>query len=123
MRPMTNPAIRLRGQDIHIVNYDGSGEIVKGTVALLETSTGEATQAYSDSGPIAWLDLNGDGDQIEFLGYTDTTGQFLSRRRIKAERIGTLFPVVKVHMSVEARVMAQAAQFSGQDFDGRDFST
>ena len=116
-----NPALRQRGQDIQLVLYDGTAATVRGTVALMETSTGEATQAFADAGAIAWLDYDGDGQLIEFCEYTDeATGQRLHRRKIKAEKVGTVFPVWKVHLVLEATVLAPA-DFSGADFDPRDF--
>ena len=101
---------------------DGTATTVRGTVALLETSTGEAAQAFADAGAIAWLDYDGDGQQIEFCEYTDeATGQRLHRRKIKAERIGTVFPIWKIHMTVEATELARA-DFSAVDFDPQHFS-
>ena len=115
-----NPALRLRGQDIRIVLFDGTAETVRGTIGLLETSTGEAMQAFAEAGPIAWLAMTGDGQQIEFLEYTDkASGDRLHRRKIKAERVGTVFSVVKVHMVREATVLPPAP-FSARDF-GPDF--
>ena len=117
-----NPALRQRGQDVRIIFLDGTATTVRGTVALMETSTGEADQAFSDSGPIAFVDYDGDGQQIEFVEYADkATGQRLHRRKIKAEKVGTVFPVWKVHMTVEATVLARA-DFSAVDFDPQHFS-
>ena len=117
---MDNPALRATGQDIRIVLFDGTAETVRGTVGLAETSAGEAGQAFAEAGPIAWLDYAGDGQQIEFLEYVDkATGDGLHRRKIKAETIGTVWPVVKVHMTREATVLV--ADFSARGFDPRDF--
>ena len=122
---MLNPAIRAAGQDITIVLFDGTAETVRGTIGLFETSTGEAAQAFAEAGPIAWIDYAGDGQKIEFLEYTDkASGDRLHRRKIKAERIGTVFPVVKVHLVSEATVMpALRGDYSARDFDPRDFNT
>ena len=63
------------------------------------------------------------GQQIEFIEYLDkSTGDRLHRRSIKAERIGTAFPVWKVHMVREATVIVQHADF-GPDFASEDFAT
>ena len=75
---------------------------------------------FADAGAIAWLDYDGDGQQVEFVEYTDDAGQRLHRRKIKAEKVGTVFPVWKVHLVREATVLARA-DFSGADFDPRDF--
>lgn len=121
---MPNPALRARGQDILIVLYDGSAATVRGTIGLFETSTGEAMQAFAEAGAIAWIDYAGDGQQIEFLEYLDkASGDRLHRRKIKAETIGTIFPVVKVHLAREATVLPHLAQFSRLDFDPRSFAT
>ena len=104
--------------------FDGTATTVKGVIGLQETSTGEAGQAFAEAGAIAWLDYAGDGQQIEFLEYLDkSTGDRLHRRKIKAERIGTAFPVWKVHMVREATVIVQRAQFDGADFASEDFAT
>ena len=66
---------------------------------------------FADAGAIAWLDYDGDGQQVEFVEYTDDAGQRLHRRKIKAEKVGTVFPVWKVHLVREATVLARA------DFD------
>ncbi len=121
---MTNPALRVRGQDMAIVMFDGSEAIARGVVALEETSTGESSQAFADAGPIAWLDFDGDGQQIEFLRYRDpATGQRIHRRKIKCERIGTVYPVWKVHMVRDATVLPHAAAFDRRSFSPLDFET
>ena len=122
---MDNPALRARGQDVRIVLFDGTAETVRGTIGLAETSAGEAGAPFAEAGPIAWLDYAGDGQQIEFLEYRDkASGDRLHRRKIKAETIGTVFPVVKVHMVREATVLPpQRADFARTDFDSRSFAT
>ena len=119
-----NPALRQRGQDVRIVLFDGTAATVRGVIGLFETSVGEASAPFADSGPVAWLDFGGDGQQIEFIEYLDkTSGDRLHRRKIKAERVGTAFPVWKVHMVREATVIVQRAQFDGADFASEDFAT
>ena len=121
---MRNPALRARGQDVRIVFFDGTATTVKGVIGLAETSAGEAGQAFADSGAIAWLDYGGDGQQIEFLEYTDkATGDRLHRGKVKSERVGTAFPVVKVHMRAEATVIPVRRGFSARDFSSLDFET
>ena len=105
---MDNPALRVRGQNIRIVHYDGSAATVNGVVGLADTSAGEAGQPFGDFGPRAWIDFDGDR---------------LHRHVTKSERVGTIYPTVKLNMSVEAIVMPHLAQFSGQDFNARDFAT
>ena len=119
---MLNPALRARGQDVRIVFFDGTAETVRGVIGLAETSPGEATQPYGDFGPTAWLDHRGDGQEIEFLEYTDkASGDRLHRRKIKAERVGTVWPVVKVHMVRDATVMPALQRDFGPDFSASDF--
>ena len=121
---MTNPALRQRGQDIEIVFYDGSAVFVKGVVRNAETSAGESTQPFGDFGPIAWIDFDGDPTQIEFVEYVEPgTGARWHRRVTKRERVGTLFPVVKLHLTSVATVITRRADFSAKDFDPRDFAT
>ena len=121
---MANPALRQRGQDIEIVLFDGSAAFVKGVVRNAETSAGESTQPFGDFGPIAWLDFDGDGQQIEFVSYADVaSGDRLHRRKIKAERLGTVFPAMKVHLSGVATVMPRPpAVFDRRSFSGADFN-
>ena len=121
---MANPALRLRGQDIAIVLFDGTADSARGVVGLAETTAGEAAQAFGDKGPLAWIDYDGDESQIEFVRYTDpATGQRLHRRVIKRERVGTIFATVKLNMTVEATMLpVQAADWDGADF-GPDFAT
>ena len=121
---MRNPALRARGQDVRIVLFGGAATTVKGVVANLETTTGEAGQAFAEAGAVAWLDYGGDGQQIEFLEYTDkASGDRLHRRKIKSETIGTVFPVVKVHMAQETTALPHFADFNVDDFASEDFAT
>ena len=122
---MTNPALRQRGQDIEIVLFDGSAAFVKGVVRNAETSAGESTQPFGDFGPIAWIDFDGDPTQIEFVEYVEPgTGARWHRRVTKRERVGTLFPVVKLHLTSVATVIEPGAPISrSKDFDPRDFAT
>ena len=122
---MLNPALRARGQDVLIVFFDGTAATVPGVVRNAETTAGESAQAFGDFGPLAWLDYAGDESQIEFVRYTDpSTGQRLHRRAIKRERVGTVFAVVKVNLTVEATVLpALRGDYSARDFDPRDFNT
>ena len=121
---MTNPALRLRGQDVRIVLFDGSALSVRGVVRNLETSAGEASQPFGDFGPVAWVDFGGDPMQVEFCEYTEPgTGARIHRRVTKRERVGTIYPVVKMSMSSEATVLPHLAQFSRRDWDPRDFAT
>ena len=118
-----NPALRARGQDIGITLYDGTATTARGTVGLFETSAGEAGQAFAAAGPIAWLDYAGDPQQIEFVEYEDkASGERQTRRTIKRERVGTVFPTVKLHLSTELTVMA-GPDFNGADFSSTDFRT
>ena len=116
-----NPALRARGQDVQIVFFSGAAATVKGAIGLAETSASEAGQPYGDFGPIAWLDFSGDGQQVEFVEYTDDAGQRVQRRTIKAEKVGTLFAVWKLHMTAEATVLPRA-HFDAADFDPVDFN-
>ena len=121
---MTNPALRLRGQDIRLVLYGGTATTVRGVVGLAETSAGEATQPFGDFGPRGWIDFDGDPSTIEFAEYTDeATGDRVHRRVTKRERIGTIYPTVKMSMSVEATTLPHAAQFSRSSFSPDDFAT
>ena len=120
----SNPALRQRGQDMKAINYDGTASTARGVVGLAETSAGEASATFAEAGPRAWIDLAGDGQQIEFLDYTDeATGARVLRRVTKRERIGTIFSILKLHMTVEATVVPHIASFSRRDFDPRDFAT
>ena len=105
--------------------FDGAATTVKGVIGLAETSASEAGQPFGDFGPVAWLDYRGDGQQIEFLEYTDeATGDRVLRRVIKGQRIGTIFPILKLHMTVEATVMpARRGMFDSRDFSPLDFQT
>ena len=119
-----NPALRVRGQDIRIVLYDGTAATVRGVVGLADTSAGEAGQPFGDFGPRAWIDFDGDPKTIQFGDYTDAaTGDRLHRVVTKRERVGTIYPTVKLNMSDEVTVMPHVAQFSRRDFSETDFAT
>ena len=121
---MDNPALRLRGQDIAVVLFDGTEDSSRGVVRNAETTAGEASQAFADAGPIAWIDFDGDESQIEFVRYIDpSTGQRLHRRVTKRERVGTIFATVKLNMTVEATILpVQRADFDAADFDAASFN-
>ena len=104
--------------------FDGSALSVRGVVRDVETSAGEASQPFGDFGPIAWVDFDGDPMQVEFAEYTEPgTGARIHRRVTKRERVGTIYPVVKMSMSSEATVLPARADFSSQDFSSQDFAT
>ena len=99
---MANPALRQRGQKIQIRLFDGTVETVRGTVALAETTAGEASLAFGDKGPVAWIDRDGDPDEIEFAEFTAPAETRQRRYRvIKRERVGTILPVIKLHLTVD----------------------
>ena len=94
-----------------------------GVVGLADTSASEAGQPFGDFGPLAWIDYDGDPSTIEFAEYANLAdGTRIHRTVTKRERVGTIFPVVKLHITTEAITMPARADFSGRDF-GRDFAT
>ena len=73
---------------------------------------------------LAWIDYDGDPNQIEFIEYADVTGTRLHRRVIRGERLGSLWTTCKLYLVAEATVLPAArADFSARDFSPRDFST
>ena len=119
---MANPALRQRGQDVLIVNFDGTSATVKGTVRNFETTASEANLPFADAGPICWIDYSGDGQQIEFVEYLDeATGNRVHRRKIKAEIVGTMFAVMKLNLSKDA-ITLPGGDFSAAEFSAADFN-
>ena len=92
-------------------------------MANFETSAGEASAAFANAGPVAWIAHDDDPDQIEFVQYIDPGIDTLLQRRVtKRERISGNFNTVKLHLTVEEVVIVQRAQFDPLDF-GPDFAT
>ena len=124
-----DPALTYRGpestsQDILIILFSGAAVTVRGVLVNFETSAGEASAPFADSGPVAWIALDGDPAQLEFCQYTEAaTGRLLHRHIIKAERVSARWNTVKLNLVSEATVIAQRGQFSRLDFDPRDFAT
>ena len=123
-----DPALTYRGpestsQDILIILFSGAAVTVRGVVIHFETTAGEASAPFADSGPVAWVAFDGDPAQLEFSQYTEAaTGQGVHRRIIKAQRISSQWNTVKINMVSEATVIAQHADFSSADF-GPEFAT
>ena len=95
-----DPAIRARGQDVELVLFDASATVVKGVVALAETSAGEAGAPFGEFGPLCWIAYDADPKQIEFVQYRDpATRRRTHRRVIKGERIGAQWNTCKLHLA------------------------
>ena len=67
----TDPVLAYAGPesrsiDVTAILYDGSAVNARGVVTNFETSAGEASAAFADAGPIAWIAFDGDPSQIEF---------------------------------------------------------
>ena len=57
-----DPALTYRGvestsQDILVVLFSGAAVTVRGVLVNFETSAGEASAPFADSGPVAWIAL------------------------------------------------------------------
>ena len=121
---MDNPALQQRGQLLQITTHAGIAHAVRGIVANADTTAGEAGQPYADAGVLAWIDYDGDPNQIEFIEYADVTGIRLHRRVIRGERLGSLWTTCKLYLVAEATVLPAArADFSARDFSPRDYAT
>ena len=111
-----NPALRRQGQKMQLRLFGGAAVTTRGTVRLAETTAGEASQPYADAGPLAWVDYDGDPDQIEFAEFTAPADTRRRRYRVtKRERVGTVFPVIKLHLVVESVL-------TGSDFNPADWA-
>ena len=123
-----DPALAYRGvestsQDILIILFSGAAVTVRGVVTHFETSAGEASAPFADSGPVAWIAFDGDPAQLEFCQYTEAaTGQGVHRHIIKAERVSSQWNTVKLNLVSEATVIVQRADFDPREF-GPDFAT
>ena len=114
------------GQTVRIVLYSGAAADVRGKVANLETSPGDAAQPFGPFGPVAWVSYTGDPKQIEFVEYAElATGARLHRRCTRGERIGALFDTCRLQLAREATVLppGRASDFSRRDFDPTQFAT
>ena len=124
-----DPAITYRGvestsQDILIILFSSAAVTVRGVVTHFETSAGEASAPFADSGPVAWIAFDGDPAQLEFCQYTEAaTGRGVHRHIIKAERVSSQWNTVKLNLVSEATVIAQRGMFSPLDFSPLDYST
>ena len=125
----TDPVLAYAGPesrsiDVTAILYGGAAIIARGVIGNFETSAGEASAAFADAGPLAWIAYNGDVGQIEFVQYVEpATDRLLHRRVTKRERTSAHWNTVKLNMSVEATVIAQAGMFSPLDFSPLDYST
>ena len=118
-----DPAIRQRGRDIEIILFDASAVVVKGVVALAETSAGEAGAPFGEFGPLAWIAFDGDPSQIEFVQYRDpATRRRTHRRVVKAERIGSQWNAVKLHLAIEAVDLGTQGDWDANDYAPADFA-
>ena len=119
---MANPAMRQRGQKIQLRLFDGTVETTRGTVRLAETTAGEASLAFGDKGPVAWIDRDGDPDEIEFAEFTAPAESRRRRHRVtKRERVGTILPVIKLHLTGEGELTGP--DFLAGDWNSTDWMT
>ena len=113
-----------RSIDVQVVKHDGLADMARCVLGNFETSAGEASAAFADAGPLAWIAYDGDELQIASLFYTDpVTGRLIIRRVTKRERTSAIFNTIKLNMSSEPIGEVPRGMFSGLDFDMRDFST
>ena len=124
-----DPALVYRGpestsQNIRVIRFDGTAINARGVLVHFETTVGDADKAFANAGPVAWIAYDADESQIQFVQYVAAaTGQGVHRHVIKAERVSSQWNTVKLNLVSEATVIAQQADFSGADFDPRDFAT
>ena len=114
-----NPALRRRDR-VRIVRFDGTESVVPGVARFAETSAGDAGAPYGDKAVLAWIDYGGDIGVIEFADVRIDNG-WHRRRVIKAERVGSVWPTVKLNLGSEA-TPAVPADFDAADFDPIDFN-
>ena len=125
----TDPVLAYAGPESRSINvlvilFNGDAATVRGVIANAETSAGEASAAFADAGPLAWIAFNGDVGQIEFVQYVEpATDRLLHRRVTKRERTSAHWNTVKLNMSVEATVIVQRAHFDRRSFSPLDFAT
>ena len=125
----TDPVLAYAGPESRSINvlvilFNGGAATVRGVIANAETSAGEASAAFADAGPLAWIAYDGDPLEIEFCQYAEPgTDRTLHRRATKRERTSAHWNTVKLNMSVEATVIAQRGSFSPLDFSPEDYST
>ena len=113
-----------RSIDVQVVKYSGLSDKARCVLGNFETSAGEASAAFADAGPLAWIAYDGDESQIESLYFVDPVNGGLTIRRVtKHERTSAIFNTVKLNLSVEPIGVVPRGQFSGLDFDARDWST
>ena len=124
----TDPVLAYAGPestsfDVLAILFGGNAATVRGVLRNFDTSAGEAGAAFADAGPVLWIAYNGDVGQIEFVQYIEpATDRLMHRRVTKRERTSGNYNTVKLHMSAEATVIAQRADF-GADFASEDFAT
>ena len=129
MAMASDPALSYAGPesrslDVTAILYGGGGVVVRGVIGNFETSAGEASAAFADAGPVAWIAFDGDISQIEFVEYVEPGIDTLLHRRVtKRERTSAIWNTVKLNLSSEATGIAPRGMFSGLDWDPRDFST
>ena len=126
----TDPVLAYAGPesrsiDVTAILYDGSAVNARGVVTNFETSAGEASAAFADAGPVAWIAFDGDPAQIEFVQYVEpATDQTLHRRVTKRERTSGNFNTVKLQLTLDVTTLpAQRADFDARDWNPRDFAT
>ena len=126
----TDPVLAYAGPesrsiDVTAILYDGSAVNARGVVTNFETSAGEASAAFADAGPIAWIAFDGDPSQIEFVQYIEpATGRLLHRRVTKRERTSGTVQHVKLHIDaadVTTVMPAPLRRLRTHDFAALDF--
>ena len=101
----------------------GRAHTVRGVIALSDTTSGEARQAFAEAGALAWICFDEDPNLLEFIEYTDIAGFRVHRRVIRGERLGSLWNTCRLYLVSEVTVLSRAGgDFSSLDF-GPDFAT
>ena len=111
-------------QEMTLTLFSGDLVGVRGVAGDAETSVGEVSAAWSQSGPAVWISWDGDPKQIETVEYVDPqVGQSVVRRATFAEHVsGALgWNTVRIVLSLVILAAGGAVDFSPLDFSPLDF--
>ena len=111
-------------QEMILNLFSGATATVQGVTGNAETSVGEASAAWSQSGPAVWVDWDGDPKTIESVQYNDPQrDQRVVRRATLAERVNSAvgWNTIRVVLAIVILSAMGDFDFSPVDFDPLEF--
>ena len=123
MNPVLDEAGPLSSsRPVTLVHYAGARTETRGTFAELDETAAELMGAFSESGPNCWVPTPANRTEVEFVIIDGVTWRALDQERLLAGFDTTRFQLLPT-IDPPLPPLVVPGDFSGLDFDFRDFNT